>query len=105
MDQNTVSVIVNAYSIIDYNSNCQTPGPFSTEVVGNHTHTMSTWTNYFESFFISLREFSYICDWNAQHILVTFPDCKTWTQSCQQPKEDLKNLTVIIHVSLRSKDK
>lgn len=36
------SVMVNAYSIEDYDWNCQTPGPFSTEVVGNHTHTMST---------------------------------------------------------------
>lgn len=100
--------MVNVYSIADYDSNCQTPGSFSTEAVGNHTHTMSTWTNYFESSFIFSGEHFYICAWNAQHVHfghITFADCKTLTWSCQQQKEDVKNLSVITYASLHSKDK
>lgn len=38
------------YSIADCDLNCQTPGLFSTEAVGK-SYTVSTRTNYFESFF------------------------------------------------------
>lgn len=99
MDQNTKSVIVTAYNITLCDSTCRTPGPFSPgqSEVGNHSHTMSIWTNSFESLFISLGEFSvFALEIHSTFILVTSPDCKTWTWLCQQLKLDLENLPVII---------
>lgn len=99
MDQNTKSGIVTAYNITVCDSTCQTHGPFSPgeSEEGNHRHTMSIWTNSFESLFISLGEFSiFALEIHSTFILVTSPDCKTWTRLCQQLKLDLENLPVII---------